>query len=120
MASGEFMVATDVVFNWGDPVIGVHRTYLGSNIRPVVWANTQGYDNPRVDELLTAAGKELDPVKRKVLYDEFQVIVGEELPVYWINAVPLHHVLDDRIGSPPLSIWGFMQSLDEVYWTEDR
>jgi hypothetical protein len=22
----------DVVFNWGDPVIGVHRTYLSNNI----------------------------------------------------------------------------------------
>ena len=22
----------DVVFNWGDPVIGVHRTYLGTNV----------------------------------------------------------------------------------------
>ncbi len=31
----------DIVFNWGDPVIGMHRTYLSSNIRKgVIWSNT--------------------------------------------------------------------------------
>ncbi len=37
----------DVVFNWGDPVIGVHRTYSSSNIKKgVIWSNTQSYANP--------------------------------------------------------------------------
>ncbi len=120
LASGDFQMAMDVVFNWGDPVIGVHRTYLSTNIRPVIWSNTQGYNNPRVDELLNAAAQELDFDRRKALYFEFQNIVGEDLPVYWLNALPFHHVYDDRIGNPPLTIWGMMQSMDEVYWTEDR
>ena len=29
----DFELSMDVVFNWGDPVIGVHHTYLSSNIR---------------------------------------------------------------------------------------
>lgn len=120
LASGDFMMSMDVVFNWGDPVIGVHRTYLSSNIRPVIWSNTQGYSNPRVDELLDAAGRETDVEARKALYFEFQDIVGDELPVYWINALPYHHVFDDRIGDQPLTIWGMMQAMDDVYWTEDR
>ena len=28
VADGDFEMATDEVFNYGDPVIGVHRTYL--------------------------------------------------------------------------------------------
>ena len=119
LASGDFMMSMDVVFNWGDPVIGVHRTYLSTNIRPVIWSNTQGYANPRVDELLNAAARETDIDARKALYFEFQDIVGDELPVYWINALPYHHAFDNRIDLP-LSIWGLMQSMDEVYWTEDR
>jgi peptide/nickel transport system substrate-binding protein len=119
LASGDFQMSMDVVFNWGDPVIGVHRTYLSSNIRPVIWSNTQGYVNARVDELLAEAGSTLDTDARRALYAEFQDIVGAELPVYWINALPYHHVFDDRIELP-LSIWGMMQSMDEVYWTEDR
>ena len=120
LANGDFQMSIDVVFNWGDPVIGVHRTYLSSNIRPVIWSNTQGYINPRVDELLAAAGAEVDVAARTALYAEFQDIVGTELPVYWVNALPYHHVIDDRIGNMPLTIWGMMQSMDQVYWTEDR
>lgn len=120
MAAGDFEMSMDSVFNWGDPVIGVHRTYLTDNIRPVVWANTQGYSNPKVDEILAAAAIELDEARRKALYDEFQMIVGEDLPVYWINALPYHTAYDARLGNVPVSIWGPMQSFDEVYWTEPR
>lgn len=120
MAAGDFQMSTDVLFTWGDPVIGVNRTYLSTNIRPVVWSNTQGYANPRVDELLNAAGQETDFDKRKALYGEFQQIVAEDLPIYWVNAMPMHLVFDNRIGDPPLTIWGWLQSMDGVYWTEDR
>ena len=120
IASGDFDMTMDSVFNWGDPVIGVHRTYLSDNIRPVIWSNTQGYSNPKVDELLNAAAVETDEAKRKALYDEFQMIVGEDLPVYWINALPYHTAYDSRLANIPTSIWGPMQSMDEVYWAEAR
>ena len=43
----------DVPFNWGDPVIGVHRTYISSNIKKgVIWSNTQNYSNSKVDDIL--------------------------------------------------------------------
>ena len=119
LASGDFQMSMDIVFNWGDPVIGVHRTYLSTNIRPVIWSNTQGYANPEVDRLLNEAARELDTDRRRDLYFQFQDIVGNDLPVYWVNALPYHHVYDSRIDLP-LSIWGMMQAMDEVYWTEDR
>lgn len=121
VSTGDFDMTMDVVFNWGDPVIGVHRTYLSSNIKPgVIWSNTQGYSNPKVDELLAKAAVEIDPAKRKAFYDEFQMIVGEDLPIYWINTTPYHTASDKRLGNVPESIWGTMQSMDEVYWKEDR
>lgn len=113
----DFEVTMDIVFNWGDPVIGVHRTYLSSNIVDgVIWSNTQSYRNEKVDELLNAAAVELDQDKRAALYAEFQQIVGEELPIYWINSLPYHTAYDSRIGNPPVTIWGAMHPLDEVYW----
>jgi peptide/nickel transport system substrate-binding protein len=117
----DFDLTMDEVYNWGDPVIGVHRTYLSSNIRKgVIWSNTQQYSNPKVDELLNNAAVEKDPKKRKAFYDEFQMIVGDDLPIYWINALPYHTVYDKRLGNVPESIWGSMQSMDEVYWKEKR
>jgi len=115
----DFELTMDVVFNWGDPVIGVHRTYLCSNInKGVIWSNTQQYCNERVDEVLNTAAVEGDPDKRKALYDEFQQIVGEDLPVYWINALPYHTAYDKKLTNLPTGIWGAMHPLDMVEWSE--
>jgi len=115
----DFDMTMDSVYNWGDPVIGVHRTYLCDNIRQgVVWSNTQNYCNPRVDEILHQAETELDENKRKSLYSEFQQILTDELPIVWINVLPFHTVYHAGLGNPPLSIWGVHSPLDELYWAE--
>ena len=116
VSSHDFDLTMDIVFNWGDPVIGVHRTYLCSNIRKgVIWSNTQQYCNPEVDEILAAAGMEMDLEKRKGLYAKFQKIVTDELPIYWINVLPSVNFYTDDVGNPPTAIWGEMAPLDEVY-----
>ncbi|MEO3476874.1 ABC transporter substrate-binding protein [Phaeobacter sp. CAU 1743] len=115
----DFELTMDIVFNWGDPVIGVHRTYLSDNIRQgVIWSNTQQYANAKVDELLNAAAIESDPTKRKELYAEFQQIVAKDLPVYWINALPYHTAYDKKLMNVPTGIWGTMHPMDMVSWGE--
>lgn len=115
----DFELSMDVVFNWGDPVIGVHRTYLSSNIRPgVIWSNTQQYANEKVDEILNAAAVEADPAKRKALYAEFQQMVAADLPIYWINALPYHTAYDKKLQNVPTGIWGTMHPMDQVSWSE--
>ncbi|MFT5193159.1 MAG: peptide/nickel transport system substrate-binding protein [Candidatus Promineifilaceae bacterium] len=112
----DFDLTMDVVFNWGDPVIGVHRTYLSSNIvEGVIWSNTQNYANDRVDELLDLAAKATDTDERIALYAEFQEIVADELPIYWINTLPYHTASALRVQNVPISIWGSMAPMDEVY-----
>ncbi|MFK7751644.1 MAG: ABC transporter substrate-binding protein [Sedimentitalea sp.] len=115
MGEMDFDMSWDTVFNWGDPVIGVHRTYVSDNIGKGVWSNTQGYSNARVDELLTMAAKEGDLKKRKALYAEFQQIIADELPVYHTNTLPYHTVYSDKVGNPPLGIWGTSTSIDMTY-----
>ena len=115
----DFDISWDVVFHWGDPVIGVHRTYLSNNIRKgVIWSNTQSYANPKVDELLARAAVELDPAKRKAIYHEFQEIVVDELPMYWTHVLPYHTIYHKNLGNPPQSIWGASSPMDETYWKE--
>ena len=105
-------------FNWGDPVIGVHRTYDSTNIGKGVWSNTQGYSNPRVDEILAQAGVENDIQKRTELYKELQHIIAEDVPLYYINAVPYHTVYSDEVGNPPKGIWSTSTPLDLTYLKE--
>ena len=115
----DFELTMDIVFNWGDPVIGVHRTYLSSNIRKgVIWSNTQQYVNARVDEVLNAAAVETDPEKRKALYAEFQQLAAADLPIYWINAMPYHTAYDKKLKNAPTGIWGAMHPMDMVEWSE--
>ncbi len=116
VASHDFDLTMDAVFNWGDPVIGVHRTYLSTNIRPIIWTNTQSYKNAKVDELLNTAGGILDPVKRKAYYATFQKIVTDELPIEFINVIPYHTAASNKIGNLPTTIWGPMSPYDEVYF----
>lgn len=116
IAEKDFDMTMDVVYNWGDPVIGVHRTYLSTNIRPVIYTNTQSYQNPEVDELLNTAGRVLDPAERKGLYARFQKIVTDELPIVFINEIPLHTAASVKLGNAPSSIWGPVSPYDEVYF----
>jgi len=118
VASFDFDLTMDNVFNWGDPVIGVARTYLSSNIRKgVIWSNTQQYANPKVDELLNAAAIEGDAQKRKTLYSEFQKIVVGDVPIMFLNTTPYKGAYNKGLTNLPTSIWGPLSPLDEIAWT---
>jgi peptide/nickel transport system substrate-binding protein len=120
ISNWDFELTIDTVFNYPDPVIGVHRTYICSNIKKgVMWSNTQGYCNPKVDEILGKASVEKDFAKRKALYAEFQKIVTQELPVAWTFEVPSYTAYHKDLGNPPLTVWGAMAPFDEVYWVKE-
>lgn len=115
MGEMDFDMSLDSVYNWGDPVIGVNRTYMSDNIGKGVWSNTQGYSNARVDELLSMAATENDADKRKAYYKEFQEIVNEEVPIYFLNAVPMHTIYSDKVMNPPKGIWASSSPMDKVW-----
>lgn len=120
VSNHDFDMTMDIVFNWGDPVIGVARTYLTSNIRKgVIWSNTQQYSNPKVDQLLEAAAKETDQAKRKALYSEFQKIVVQDMPIYFIDEIPYRNVFNKHLAGLPTSIWGVMSPLDDLHWASN-
>ncbi|MEO0379224.1 MAG: ABC transporter substrate-binding protein [Pseudomonadota bacterium] len=118
MGTMDFDMSLDSVYNWGDPVIGVNRTYMTSNIAKGVWSNTQGYSNARVDEILGLAATENDADTRKALYKEFQEIVSEEVPIYYLNAVPMHTIYSDKVGNSPRGIWASSSPMDKIWLKE--
>ncbi len=120
IANHDFDMTMDAVFNWADPVIGVHRTFSSANIKPgVIWSNTQQYANAQVDRLLEEAAVEQDPTRRKALYSAFQHQVAEDLPIYWINALPYHTAYDKALALDISPIWGLLHPLDRVYWKDE-
>jgi len=116
VSNHEFDITFDNVFNWGDPVIGVHRTYNSQNIKKgVIWSNTQQYSNERVDELMALAGATNDIEERKKYYSEFQQILADELPLYPLYPSPYHTISSTSVGNAPNSVWGTSHPLDRVY-----
>ena len=72
-----------------DPTVGVQRIYWGDGVRnPLIWVNAAHYDNPQVDELFRQAAVEVDAGRRAAQFRQVQQIVGRELPVLPIVAVP--------------------------------
>ncbi|MGN5478897.1 ABC transporter substrate-binding protein [Cupriavidus basilensis] len=119
IANWDFDMTTDSVFNWGDPVIGVARTYQSGNIKKgVIWSNTQGYANAEVDKILAEAAAETDAAKRTALYERFQKIVNSEVPVAWLNTAPVSTVANKKLRGLPDGIWGAFAPFDEVYWAK--
>jgi peptide/nickel transport system substrate-binding protein len=117
VSNWQFDMTLDNVYNWGDPVIGVHRTYLCDNHKKgVIWSNTQRYCNPEVDKLLKEAGVTLDQKKRRDLYVKAQEIIVDEAPIAYVNVDPLRTVYHAGLRNPPLSIWGPSAPMDEIYW----
>ncbi len=115
VSTGQFDMTYDTVWNWGDPVIGVHRTWLSDNIKPgVIWSNTQGYVNAKVDELLTAAGKEMNQAKRKALYKDAQKIIVDDCPVAFIYETRNSEAFRANVSNPPKGIWGLIDGLNDV------
>ena len=112
VASQQFEMTVDNVWNWGDPVIGVHRTWLSSNIKPgVIWSNTQSYVNPKVDELLASAGKEMNEAKRKAFYKDAQKLIVDDCPVAFLAESRFHTAFHNRVQERPVGIWGIIDGL---------
>ena len=74
--------------NLADPVIGVQRQYVTSQIRKGVdFVDDTFYSNPEVDKLFDAGAQELDPAKRADIYHQIQKILVQDSPVIWLSEI---------------------------------
>jgi peptide/nickel transport system substrate-binding protein len=64
------------------------------------------------------ASVETNLEKREVLYAEFQRLVAQDLPVYWLLKELYGTVYHRDLVGLNDSIWGLMFPYDEVYWRE--
>jgi peptide/nickel transport system substrate-binding protein len=115
VSSWEHEATMSGAFMWGDPAIGVHRTWISSNIRPgVIFSNTQGYANPEVDEIFALATIERDLAKRKALYARFQEILAQDVPVAFTHVWSRKFLARTELVNVPEGIWGFAAPFDQV------
>jgi peptide/nickel transport system substrate-binding protein len=74
----------------------------------------------RVDELFSLGAQELDEVKRKAHYDEFQAIIADEVPmVYTVLGARLTAVRNKFGNLKPAPYGGVLHNLEELYIRKD-
>lgn len=70
----------------------------------------------RIDELFLQGVQELDEEKRRVYYDEFQMIVSRELPVIYTVLGARITAVRDKFGNlRPANYGGVFHNLEEIY-----
>ncbi len=80
----DYDLAFTYLYQYGDPALGVARTYISSNIaKGSPWNNVEGYANPTVDKLFADAAIQADSGKRQDLYTQVQQILVDDVPVAW-------------------------------------
>ena len=96
-----------------DPDIFEH--IFGSNSFAPKRANRTFYSNPRVDELIREGRSTLDQQKRKVIYDQIQQILAEDLPyinLWYLDNVLVHTKRVRGIEMSPSGNYDFLRTAE--------
>jgi peptide/nickel transport system substrate-binding protein len=94
----DYQLTQNLLYQLGDPALGVARTYISSNIKKgILFSNTEGYSNPEVDRLFEEAAVATEDSKRQELYSQVQKILVEDLPVLWTFEVDSPNIMDKRL-----------------------
>ncbi|MBN8908650.1 MAG: ABC transporter substrate-binding protein, partial [Rhodospirillales bacterium] len=102
----DYETSTNFVSQFGDPTLGVERTYVSTNIKKVTFTNTGGYANPKIDALFKTARDSGDSAVRAKAFTEIQQILCEEIPQIWLMEMQwptthekkLHNVIRTAMG----------------------
>jgi len=121
VAGGTYDMAYTQVWNWGDPVIGVNRSYDCENrIDPpgVIWSNNSWYCNDEVDALLDEAAVTFDTDARAALYFEATELINQDAPIVYLGKPESHQIRTTAVQNPPTGIWGVMSPWTDVWLSE--
>lgn len=81
----DFDMTFNFLYQFGDPAIGVSRSYVASNIvRGNPFGNVGGYTNAEADQLWAQAANAPSDQQRQALYSQVQKMLAEDLPVLWL------------------------------------
>ncbi|MBN8944392.1 MAG: ABC transporter substrate-binding protein [Rhizobiales bacterium] len=102
----DYDLTVNFVYQWGDPTIGVERTYVSSNIQKITFTNTMGYSNPKVDAAFLKARQSAKAEDRQAAFSEVQKILVEDMPVIWLLELAFPTITDKRLKNVITSATG--------------
>jgi peptide/nickel transport system substrate-binding protein len=116
LTNWEYELTVNFVYQYGDPSLGVARTYISSNIQKIPVTNTSGYSNPEVERLFDAAQTEPEPAKRAELFKQVQAKLIADMPLIWTIELLFPTVHDRRLRNVIQLGTGVHACFDDVFF----
>lgn len=112
----DFDITQNLLYQFGDPALGVARAFVTSNIRQgIPFTNTAGYSNPQVDQFFERAAVALNDGDRQRYYSEAQKILVEDVPHAWFLELEYPTFYHKSVRNVVTSAIGAADSWDDVY-----
>lgn len=112
----DFDLTTTYAYQYGDPALGVERFHIASNIvKGSPFANVQGYNNPELDKVWSAAASETDPAKRQELYTQIQKKLVEDVSLGYLVDMEFPTLSRSKVKNLVKTAIGLNESFDDVY-----
>lgn len=120
VSNWDYQATNNFVYQYGDPSLGVARTYTTENIRKgVMFSNTMGYSNPELDALFAKAAVENDPAKRAGQLGQAQKILVDDVPVIWLLEMEFPTFVNKRVHNAVTTAIGTSENFADV-WVEKK
>ncbi|MGI4950474.1 MAG: ABC transporter substrate-binding protein [Janthinobacterium lividum] len=111
----DYDTTVNFLYQFGDPTLGVERTYVSTNIQKVVFTNTGGYKNLKVDELFATARNQADPAARQAAFSEVQSLLIKDMAQVWLMEMSFPTISDKKLHNVIQLGTGVHASFDDVF-----
>jgi peptide/nickel transport system substrate-binding protein len=115
LSDWDYDTTINFVYQFGDPTLGVERTYVSSNIKKIVFTNTSGFSNPEVDRLFAIARTAADTEERQKALYAVQELLVQQMPEIWLMEMSFPTIHDRKVNNLITSGTGIVSSFDNVW-----
>ncbi|WP_113913334.1 ABC transporter substrate-binding protein [Roseovarius dicentrarchi] len=120
IADRDFDLAFTYIYQYGDPALGVSRTYMGDNAEPgSPWNNVANYQNAEMDKLWDEAALMADPEARAVAYKTIQDQIVSDVPNLWLLELGFPTIYRCNIKNPVNTAFGVNDGFRFVWIDQD-
>ncbi len=115
VANWDYDTTINYLYQYGDPTLGVERTYVSTNIKKILFANTGGYSNPEVDKLFATASAAPEAADRQKAFFAVQELLVREIPQVWLLEMSFPTIHDRKVHDVVTLGTGIHAPFDDVF-----
>ena len=112
----DYDTTINYLYQYGDPTLGVERTYVSTNIQKITFTNTGGYKNPEVDKLFAQARTEAAPADRQAAFTAVTKLLVAEVPQIWLLELSFPTFTEKRLHDVIELGTGVHACFDDVFF----